>query len=91
MRLLQESRKIVFFGIFVFLVLFFLVFLVLVFLVFLVLVFWLFGSPSRSRGNNYAFLSVLMLIVLFRNSIQVVFLVLQNYLFRYYASRAASV
>ena len=70
---------------------FFLVLLVLVFLVFLVLVFWLFGSPSRSRGNNYAFLSVLMLIVLFRNSIQVVFLVLQNYLFRYYVSRAASV
>ena len=30
-----------------------------------------------------------MLIVLFRNSIQVVFLVLQNYLFRYYVSRAA--
>ena len=58
---------------------------------FLVLVFRLFGSPSRSRGNNYAFLSVLMLIVLFRNSIQVVFLVLQNYLFRYYVSRAASV
>ena len=78
----------------VLLVLVFLVFLVLFFLVFLVLlvlVFWLFGSPSRSRGNNYAFLSVLMLIVLFRNSIQVVFLVLQNYLFRYYVSRAASV
>ena len=74
-----------------FLVLVFLVFLVLVFLVFLVLVFWLFGSPSRSRGNNYAFLTVLMLIVLFRNSIQVVFLVLQNYLFRYYVSRAARV
>ena len=91
MRLLQESRKIVVFGIFGF-CFFFLVFLVLIFLfflVFLVLVFWLFGSPSRSRGNNYACLSVLMLIVLFRNSIQVV--VLQNYLFRYYVSRAASV
>ena len=89
MRLLQESRKI---GMFAFLVLFFffLVFLVLVFLVLLVLVFWLFGSHSRSRGNNYAFLSVLMLIVLFRNSIQVVFLVLQNYLFRYYVRRTAS-
>ena len=86
MGLLQESRKIVFFV----------VFLVLVFFGFgifgfLVLVFWLFGSPSRSRGNNYTFFSVLMLIVLFRNSIQVVFLVLQNYLFRYYVSRAASV
>ena len=83
MRLLSKSP-----GKLVFLV--FLVFLVLVFLFFffwffgfgifgfLVLVFWLFGSPSRSRGNNYAFFSVLMLIVLFRNSIQVVFLVLQN-------------
>ena len=60
------------------------------FFFFLVLVFWLFGSPSRSRSNNYAFLSVLMLIVLFRNSIQVVFLVLQNDLFRYYVSRTAS-
>ena len=94
MRLLQESRKIGFFGIFGFFgfgcfgVFGFLVF---VFLAFLVLVFWLFGSPSRSRGNNYAFLSVLMLIVLVRNSIQVVFLVLQNYMFRYYVSRAASV
>ena len=79
-----------------FLVLFFLVLVFFGFLGFgvfgfLVLVFWLFGSPSRSRGNNYAFLSVLMLIVLFRNSIQVVFLVLQSYLFRYYVSRAASV
>ena len=83
MRLLQESRKFVFFGIFVF--------FGFGFFGFLVLVFWLFSSPSRSRGNNYAFLSVLMLIVLFRNSIQVVFLVLQNYLFRYYVSRAASV
>ena len=62
MRLLQESRKF-----------FFLVFLVF-FLVFLALVFWLFGSPSRARSDNYAFLSELMLIVLFRNSIQVVFL-----------------
>ena len=89
MRLLQESRKIVFFLVFlVFLVLVFLVFLVLVFLVFW---FWYFGFLVRPRGNNYAFLSVLMLIVLFRNSIQVVFLVLQNYLFRYYVSRAASV
>ena len=84
MRLLQESRKIGFFGSFVFSVLFFLVLVFLVFLV-LVLVFWLFGSPSRSRGNNYAFLSVL-----FQNSIQVVFLVLQNYVFRYYVSRTAS-
>ena len=81
MRLLQESRKIVFFGNFGF----------FGFGIFGCLVFCLFGSPSRSRGNNYAFLSVLMLIVLFRNSIQVVFLVLQNYLFRYYVSRAASV
>ena len=80
MRLLQESRKIgCFFG-----------FFGVGILGFLVLVFWLFGSPSRSRGNNYDFLSVLMLIVLFRNSIQVVFLVLQNYLFRYYARRTAS-
>ena len=62
MRLLQESRKIVFFGFGVF--------------VFLVFVFRLFGSPSRSRGNNYAF--------------YVVFLVLQNYLFRYYVRRTAS-
>ena len=70
-----------------------LVFLVFLFLVFLVFWFWYFGFLVRlwSRGNNYAFLSVLMLIVLFRNSIQVVFLVLQNYLFRYYVSRAASV
>ena len=68
----------------------FLVFLVLVFLVFLVLVFWLFGSPSRSGSNNYAFLSVLVLVVLFRNSIQVVFLVLQNHLFRHYVRRTAS-
>ena len=88
MRLLQESRKIGFFGIFGFV---FLVFFGFGVFGFLVLVFWLFGSPSRSRGNNYAFLSVLMLIVLFRNSIQVVFLVLQNYLFRFYVSRAASV
>ena len=77
MRLLQESQKIGFFGIFGFFGFFgFGIF------GFLVLVFWLFGSPSRSRGNNYAFLSVLMLIVLFKNSIQVVFLVLQNFLFR---------
>ena len=94
MRLLQESRKTVFFGVFGFFgfVFFgFFGFLVLVFLFFWFWFFWLFGSPSLSRGNNYAFLSVLMLIVLFRNSIQVVFLVLQNYLFRYYVSRAASV
>ena len=91
MRLLQESRKMCFF--FVFLVFFgFVFFGFFGFGVFgfLVLVFWLFGSPSRSRGNNYAFLSVPMLVVLFRNSIQVVFLVLQNYLCRYYISRAAS-
>ena len=107
MRLLQESRKIGFFGIFGFFGFGFFgffgfgifVFFGFVFLGFfgfgifgfLVLVFWLFGSPSRSRGNNYAFLSVLMLIVLFRNSIQVVFLALQTYLFRDYVSRAASV
>ena len=60
--------------------------------------FWFFGFGILAfwfaftvRGNNYTFFSVLMLIVLFRNSIQVVFLVLQNYLFRYYVSRAASV
>ena len=88
MRLLQESRKIGFFGIFG---IFGFVFFGFGVFGFLVLVFWLFGSPSRSRGNNYVFLSVLMLIVLFRNSIRVVFLVLQNYLFRYYVSRAASV
>ena len=95
MRLLQESRKIVFFWYFWFFlfwfVLFFFGFFWFWYFWFLVLVFWLFGSPSRSRGNNYASFSVLMLIVLFRNSIQVVFLVLQNYLFRYYVSRAASV
>ena len=91
MRLLQESRKIGFFGIFGFFGFGFFGFFGFGIFGFLVLVFWLFGSPSRSRGNNYAFLSVLMLIVLFRNSIQVVFLVLQNYLFRYYVSRAASV
>ena len=94
MRLLQESRKIGVFGIFGFFVFFgFGVFGFVgfgVFGFFLVLVYWLFGSPSRSRGNNYAFLSVLVLIVLFRNSIQVVFLVLQNYLFRYYVRRTAS-
>ena len=86
MRLLQESRKIGFFGIFGFFGFgFFGFFGFGIFgffgfgsFGFLVLVFWLFGSPSRSRGNNYAFLSVLMLIVLFRNSIQVVFLVLQS-------------
>ena len=88
MRLLQESRKIVSFGIFGFFSFGFFGFGIFGFLV---LVFWLFGLPSRSRGNNYAFLSVLMLIVLFRSSIQVVFLVLENYLFRYYVSRAASV
>ena len=94
MRLLQESRKIGFFGIFVFFDFGFFGFFgfgIFGIFGFLVLVFWLFGSPSRSRGNNYTFLSVLMLIVLFRNSIQMVFLVLQNYLFRYYVSRAASV
>ena len=93
MGLLQESRKIVFFLVFlVFLFCFFFWFFFgFGIFGFLVLVFWLFGSPSRSRGNNYTFFSVLMLIVLFRNSIQVVFLVLQNYLFRYYVSRAASV
>ena len=88
MRLLQESRKIGVFGIFGFFGFGFFGFFG--FLVFLVLIFWLFGSPSRSRGNNSAFLSVLVLIVLFRNSIQVVFLVLQNYLLRYYARRTAS-
>ena len=93
MGLLQESRKIVFFWFFffVFWFCFFFGFFGFGIFGFLVLVFWLFGSPSRSRGNNYTFFSVLMLIVLFRNSIQVVFLVLQNYLFRYYVSRAASV
>ena len=91
MRLLQESRKIGFFGIFGFFCFGFFGFFGFGIFGFLVLVFWLFGSPSRARGNNYAFLSVLMLIVLFRNSIQVVFLVLQNYLFRYYVNRAASV
>ena len=91
MRLLQESRKIVFFGIFGFFGFGFFGFFGFGIFGFLVLVFRLFGSPLRSRGNNYAFLSVRMLIVLFRNSIQVVFLVLQNYLFRYYVSRAASV
>ena len=55
---------------------------------FLVLVVWFFGSPFR--GNNYALLSVLMQIVLFGNSIQVVFLVLQNDLFRYFVARTAS-
>ena len=86
MRLLQESRKIGLFGVFGFFGFGFFGFFGFGFFGFfgfgifgfLVLVFWLFGSPSRSRGNNYAFLSVLMLIVLFRNSIQVVFLVLQN-------------
>ena len=53
-----------------------------------ILAFWF---AFTVRGNNYTFFCVLMLIVLFRNSIQVVFLVLQNYLFRYYVSRAASV
>ena len=92
MRLLQEPRKIVVFGVFVcFGFVFVFGFFGFGIFGFLVLVFWLFGSPSRSRGNNYAFLSVIMLIVLFRNSIQVIFLVLQNYLFRYYVSRAASV
>ena len=93
MRLLQESRKIGFFGVFGFFGFGFFGFFGFGFFGFLVLVFWLFGSPSRSRsrGNTYAFLSALMLIVLFRNSIQVVFLVLQNYLFRQYVSRAASV
>ena len=94
MRLLQESRKIDLFGIFGFFGFGFFGFWGFFgfgIFGFLVLVFWLFSSPSRSRGNNYAFLSVLMLIVLFRNSIQVVFLVLQNYLFRYYVSTAASV
>ena len=94
MRLLQESRKIGFFGVFGFFGFgFFGFFSFFCFgtFGFLVLVFWLFSSPSRLRGNNYAFLSVLTLIVLFRNSIQVVFPVLQNYLFRYYVSRAASV
>ena len=88
MRLLQESRKTVFFWYFG---LFGFGFFGFGIVGFLVLVFWLFGSPSRSRGNNYAFLSVLMLIVLLTNSIPVVFLVLQNYLFRYYVNRAASV
>ena len=67
MRLLQESQKIVFFGIFGFFGFF--GFVGFGIFGFLVLVFWLFGSPSRSRGNNYACLSVLMLVVLFKNSI----------------------
>ena len=92
MRLLQESQNFFFFlGIFGFFGFGVFGFFGFGIFGFLVLVFWLFGSPSRSRGNNYSFLSVLMLIVLFKNSIQVVFLVLQNYLFRYYVSRAASV
>ena len=91
MRLLQESRKIGCFGVFGFFGFGVFGFFWFWYFWFFGFVFWLFGSPSRSRGNNYAFLSVLMLIVLFRNSIQVVFLVLQNYLFRYYVSRAASV
>ena len=65
MRLLQESRKIVFFGIFGFFGFVFFGFFGFGIFVFLVLVCWLFGSPSRSRGNNYAFLSVLMLILCF--------------------------
>ena len=73
MRLLQESRKIGFVWYFWFFWFCFFWFFCFWYFGFFVLVFWLFGSPSRSRGNNYACLSVLMLIVLFRNSIQVVF------------------
>ena len=91
MRLLQESRKFLYFWYFWFFWFWFFWLFWFGYFWFLVLVFWLFGSPSRSRGNNHAFLSVLMLIVPFKNSIQVVFLVLQNYLFRYYVRRAASV
>ena len=58
MRLLQESRKIGVFGIFGFFGFVFFGFFGFGIFGFLVLVFWLFGSPSRSRGNNYAFLSV---------------------------------
>ena len=51
MRLLQESRKIVFFGIFGFVFLFFLVFLVLVFLVFGfgILAFWFAFMVTRQQ------------------------------------------
>ena len=51
---------------------FFEFFVFLVFCVFGILFFVFFGSPLR--GNDYAFLSVLMQIVLFRSSIQVFFL-----------------
>ena len=63
MRLLQESQKIGFFGIFGSFGFGFFGFFGFGLFGFLALVFLLFGSPSRSRGNNYAFLSVLMLIV----------------------------